>query len=100
MNKFIENQNDLLYFSDIELSLRIVSSWLEARPDNLELRKLSKALVGVSFYVNKLQLERYSYEQLIGNYRQDKNRAIMRSRKAEEQIEKLEEQIKLAKYEL
>ncbi len=100
MNRFIENQNDLLFFTDLHLCCDLVNKWIKQKPDNKELIAMSKALVGITFYTNKLHLDRYSYDQLISMYRQDKCRAIERARSSEQKVEQLEQKIKLSKYEL
>jgi hypothetical protein len=95
MNKYIENQNDLLYYTDIELCLSLVKKWLKDRPNNKELQELSKALVSISFYVNKLTLDRYSYTRLITDARQEKNQALLKAQDLHEQIVKLKKLQKL-----
>ncbi len=100
MNKYIENQNDLSFYTDLNLCCELVRDWLKQKPDNKELNAMSKALIGITFYTNKLQMDRHSYNQIISMYRQDKCRAVERARSSEQKVEKLEEKIKLSKYEL
>ena len=95
MNKYIENQNDLLYYTDLDLCLNLVKKWLKDRPNNKELQELSKALVSISFYVNKLTLDRYSYNRLISDARLEKNQAILKAQDLHEQIVKLKKLEKL-----
>ena len=89
MNKYIENQNDLLYYTDLELCLSLVKGWLKDRPNNKELQELSKALVSISFYVNKLTLDRYSYNRIISDARQEKNQAMLKVKDLHEELVKL-----------
>lgn len=100
MNRYIENTNDLLFHTDLHLCCELVSKWLKSKPDNKELNALSKGLVGITFYTNKLQLDRHSFDKVISMYRQDKCRAVERARAAEEKVEELENKLKIAKYEL
>ena len=100
MNRYIENTNDLLFYTDLHLCCELVNKWRKARPDNKELQEVAKALVGITFYTNKLQMDRYGYDKTISMYRQDKCRAVERARAAEAKVEELEEKLKLSKYEL
>tara|TARA_B100001113_G_scaffold322968_1_gene293728 strand:- start:223 stop:510 length:288 start_codon:yes stop_codon:yes gene_type:complete len=95
MNKYIENQNDLLYYTDLELCLSLVKGWLKDRPNNKELQELSKALVSISFYVNKLTLDRYSYNRIISDARQEKNQAMLKVKDLHEELVKLKKLEKL-----
>ncbi len=99
MNRYIENQNDLLFYSDLHLCCELVNKWLKAKPDNKELNAICKSLIGITFYTNKLQMDRKSYDHVISMYRQDKCRAVERARAAEKKVEDLEEKLKLEKYE-
>ena len=56
--------------------------------------------MGMVFYTNNLLMERWAYDKIISDARDERNRAILRTRAAEEEIKKLQEQIKLSKYEL
>jgi hypothetical protein len=89
MNKYIENQNDLLYYNDIGLAVALVKKWLDAKPDNKDLQELAKALCSISFYVNSLTLDRYSYTQLISEARNERNKAILKLREIAEENVKL-----------
>ena len=100
MNKYISNQNDLLYYTDMELLSSLVLKWVKAKPDNKELKAISDAVCSITIYVNSLQMDRNSYNQLISEWRSERNNAILKCRAAEEKIEQLQEQLKTAKYEL
>jgi hypothetical protein len=58
---------------------------------------MSKAISRIFFYVNSLQVDRRMYDKAMSQYREDKNRAVLRSRKAEAELEKLQKEIKLLK---
>lgn len=100
MNKYITNQNDLLYFTDMNMISSIVLKWLKAKPDNKELQAISDALVSITIYVNSMHQDRYSYDRLISDWRSSRNNAILRCSEANEEIKKLQEQLKTIKYEL
>ena len=60
MNKYISNQNDLLYYTDMELLSGLVLKWVKSKPDNKELKAISDAIVNITVYVNSLQMDRNS----------------------------------------
>ena len=88
--------NKLQYLADIEDSMTMVLGWQKTR-DSKELKKLSDNLMRISFYVNSLELERFSYDKIITEFRHDKLRAVERARSADEKIEQLEQQVKQLK---
>ena len=45
-------------------------------------------------YINTLELEGYSYNKIIGDFRLECNRAIMRARNAETERDVLEDKVK------
>ena len=55
---------------------------------------LETPIINIFFYVNQLELERRSFDNVIDKLRGDKHRAIKRARKTEEENEKLQKQNK------
>lgn len=100
MNKFINSTLDLEYSNDVLLVTAMLKKWSEEKPDNKELQEVVRAFMNCVYYTNKVTMERYGYDKYCSDARDERNRAILRARSAEEQIEKLQEQLKLAKYEL
>lgn len=100
MNKFIESELDLMYSTDCNVVGGVLKKWLNAKPNNTELREVVKSYMSMVFYTNKLQMERYAFNEIISNARDERNQAILRARSAEQEIKNLQEQIKLSKYEL
>ena len=100
MNRFIKSEIDLLYYTDCDLVGGVLKKWLGAKPNNVELQEVVKSYMGMVFYTNNLLMERWAYDKIISDAREERNRAILRTRAAEEEIKKLQEQIKLSKYEL
>jgi len=45
------------------------------------------------FYVNEIQNDRLMYDKAISEYRADKNRAVLRARKSEDEVKKLTEEL-------
>lgn len=93
MTDKIQNLKDLEYYSSYLTCTETISKWLKARPDNEELKAVSKGFVDVCFYVNTLQQELRLHKQAINEYRHDKLRAVERARRAEKQLEKLENEL-------
>jgi hypothetical protein len=93
VNKKIDNLKDLQYYGNIELLANVVLEAIK-KNETPKLVEMSKAITQITFYVNNLQEERKMYNRSMSEYREDRNRAVLRSRKAEEKIEKLEEELK------
>ena len=60
-----------------------------------EIKTLCSVVTNICFYVNRLQSDRYMFDKYCSEVRSDKLRAIERARRAEETIEKLEQQLNL-----
>ena len=58
------------------------------------LTEMSKAIARIFFYVNSLQVDRRMYDKAMSQYREDKNRAVLRARKSDLKINQLEEELK------
>ena len=100
MNKYINSTLDLQNSIDTQLVLELLIKWGKAKPDNPELREVSTAFMNIIGYTNKLTMERWGYERYCSDAREERNRAILRARSAEETINKLKEQLKQVNYEL
>tara|TARA_R110000782_G_scaffold12141_4_gene36703 strand:- start:4287 stop:4601 length:315 start_codon:yes stop_codon:yes gene_type:complete len=92
MSKTIENQLDLLYVTNVNMLAELVSQAQEKK-DSERLQEMARAISEVFFYVNGLQMERWAYNKTISDARKDRNRAIIRARKADGENEKLQKQL-------
>ena len=72
----------------------ILGKWLEAKPDNEELQKIQDSFLRVFVYTNNLELRDYSFNRLVSEAREGRNRAVLRARKAEEALEVAEAKVK------
>ena len=95
---FINNGHDIQYYSDMETAATICKKLLTENLEEDEVKALASTITNICFYVNRLQSDRYMFDKYCNEVRGDKNRAVLRARRAEETIEKLEQQIKLLKY--
>lgn len=93
MNAKIDLLKDMEYLADIEMLSTLILDQLKKK-ETPTLTEMSKAIARIFFYVNNLQMDRKMYDKAMSQYREDKNRAILRSRKAEERVEELERELK------
>jgi len=79
---------------DQNLICDVLGKWLEAKPDNKELGAMYNAFLRMLVYTNNLELRDYSFNRLVSEAREDRNRAVLRARKAEEALEIAEAKVK------
>ena len=72
----------------------ILGKWLEAKPDNVELLDVYNSFLRTFVYVNNLELRDYSFNRLVSEARESRNRAVLRARKAEEALEIADAKVK------
>lgn len=85
-NDKIQNLHDLEYYGNIQLCLELAIEWNKLRPDNKEISALGKALLDISFYVNRIQGDLQKYKFVASEYQYEKNKAILELREIEEQM--------------
>lgn len=91
MSKKIDNLKDFEIWSDLSFLTSIVKKQLDKKKsDNLE--KMSESLVRVVYYFQEYSNNMRLYKKAILEYRETKNRAIIRARKAEQENERLRKQ--------
>ena len=93
MIKKFDNLDDLNLSTNLLVIQELTTKWMEKRKDNEELKKLRDAIIRVSLLTNKLQLERENYHLVLQEYRTDKLRMIDRAKRAEEKLQKVEEEV-------
>ena len=67
--------------------------WSQNKPANKDLRNCVKAASEIGMYVNMLQKENIVLQKRISMIRADKNNAVERARRAEEELEQLKSNI-------
>lgn len=80
----------LQYMIDSAEILEAISKW-QKNSDNEELQKVSEATLRLVFYINQLELERYSFKRILREERQSVIRAVERARRVEKELENLKE---------
>ena len=78
----------LQYMIDSAEIIETISKW-QKKSDNEELQKVSEATLRLVFYINQLELERYSFKRIIRDERQSVQRLVERARRAENELDKL-----------
>ena len=76
----MRNLTQLQYNSDIDLVLNLIK-------DNPKYKELMQPLINIFFYVNQLELERRSFDNVIDQAINEKHRAIKRARRVEKQLD-------------
>ena len=77
MSNKIQNLEDLKYYSNMLLLTGQIKKWRDLKPDNPELKKVSKALVEVTLYVIRLQEDKLNYQTAFSDERYAKNKALL-----------------------
>ena len=93
MNNKLNNLREAEYYTNFNLIGEKIIKWRKAKPENKDLNEFYFAWQEVGFYVHNLITNERLYNQSISEYRADKDRAVMRARKAEQKIEELEKEI-------
>ena len=92
MYKKFENLDDLNLTTNLLIIQELTKKWI-GKSNNEELQKLRSAIIQVSLLTNKLQLDRENYHITINEYRSEKLRMVERARRAEEKLQKVEEEV-------
>lgn len=79
--------------ADQDYILTVLKEWTDKSKDD-KLQELTMSQIRLFTYINTLELEGYSYNKIIGDFRSECNRAIMRARKAETERDVLEVKVK------
>ena len=93
MNAKIDLLKDMEYLADIEMLSTLILNQIKKK-ETKTLTEMSGAISRIFFYVNNLQMDRKMYDKAMSQYREDKNRAVLRARKAETRVEELERELK------
>lgn len=96
MNAKIDLLKDMEYIVDIDMLTTLVLNQIKKK-ETTTLTEMSKAIARIFFYVNSLQVDRRMYDKAMNQYREDKNRAVLRARKSDLELEQLRKEIKTLK---
>ena len=79
--------------ADQDYILTVLKEWTDKSKDD-KLKELTLSQIRLFTYINTLELEGYSYNKIIGDFRSECNRAIMRARNAEADRDALDAKVK------
>tara|TARA_R110000803_G_scaffold852_2_gene2988 strand:+ start:4846 stop:5145 length:300 start_codon:yes stop_codon:yes gene_type:complete len=79
--------------ADQDYILTVLKEWTDKSKDD-KLQELTMSQIRLFTYINTLELEAYSYNKIVGEFRSERNRAIMRTRNAEGERDFLETKVK------
>lgn len=68
----MRNFRQLQYNASMQSALEIAKSWLDAKPDNPQLKELVKCLTDVYLYVNSLEIERKGFDSVVDNLQEQR----------------------------
>ena len=69
-----ENLQDLEYLGNITLCMELAIKWGKLKPNNKEIKELSRALTEIAFYNNRLKQDLATWKLIASEYRYDKNK--------------------------
>tara|TARA_R110000796_G_scaffold131122_4_gene246764 strand:+ start:957 stop:1256 length:300 start_codon:yes stop_codon:yes gene_type:complete len=79
--------------ADQDYILTVLKEWTDKSKDD-KLQELTLSQIRLFTYINTLELEGYSYNKIIGDFRSECNRAIIRARNAEADRDALDAKVK------
>jgi len=77
LNKTIESEKELMYFSDLTLLEGYILEAYKKDPENKKLREMSLALGGIRSFVYGLQIDLYVANKIISEYEHNRNKLIL-----------------------
>lgn len=87
---------DLEHMADFQMMGELLIKWSK-KSENNELKEFSMAFHKMFFYIHNLQSWRDNSDKAMSQYREDKNRAVIRARRSELEIKKLEKELEKLK---
>ena len=72
----MRNYKELEYLGQFNEAVNIVNTWLEAKPDNKELKVLSESLISIATYNAGLEIERRGFDKAYDIQRTELNKAL------------------------
>lgn len=84
----VHDIEELSYHNNFQMCYEILTKWHKAKPTR-EMEAVHKAFTEISIYVMNMQIRQRQYDQQISEWRAGKNRAVLRARRLEVEIEKL-----------
>ena len=87
----IESLHDMEYMGNIQLCLELSLKWSRLRPENKEVRALSRAVMDISFYVLIMSKDLQKYKEAISDYRYNQNKALLELKEIKDKYDNLQQ---------
>ena len=87
----VQNLKDLEYYYNMEYTSSLVRDWVRLKPENEQLKKLSKCLLEISIYVVEIQRDNHFHREAISDYKYSKNKALLKLEELRKKYEKLKD---------
>ena len=87
----IESLHDMEYMGNIQLCLELSLKWSRLRPENKEVRALSRAVMDISFYVLRMSKDLQKYKEAISDYRYNQNKALLELKEIKDKYDNLQQ---------
>lgn len=88
----VHDIEELSYHNNFQLCYNILTKWYKAKPTD-DMVALHKAFTEISIYVMHMQKRQREYDDQISKWRSSQNRAILRARKVEEELETIKKRM-------
>ena len=83
MNRVIESEKDMLYYSNL------------IKLEGMATDEMKEPLIEIRHYVQNLLMDRWAYNEVISRYQYDRNKAILHNRDLSKKVEELTERLEL-----
>lgn len=94
VNRMVDSLWKAQFWSEFQAIAVRVEKWYKAKPDNEDLKIMSKAVQEMTYYINALEKKQDILEQTILDEQKAKLRALERARRNEKKRYELQEQLK------
>lgn len=88
----VHDIEELSYHNNFQLCYDILTKWYKAKPTK-DMTAVHKAFTEISIYVMHMQKRQRQYDQQISEWRASRNRAVLKSRELQEEIDNLKKRI-------
>ena len=84
-----QNLKDLEFYGHIDAAINLVKKWKQQSPNNKEINLMSDSLVGIFFWANTMQQEVRVHDEIVSQYREDRNKARLELQEIKNKYEHL-----------
>ena len=84
-----QNLKDLEFYGHMDAALKLITKWKDQSPHNKELQLMSESLVGIFFWSNTMEQEVRVHDEIVSQYREERNKAKLELQELKEKYEHL-----------